>query len=454
MQKLIAKYGLAAHLALLAVAPQFFSLAATIWLAALSACWLFLEPSRVGDESLSAARLRVLKAVALDPLFWIMLLLAVVAAIRMANGGVGPWYDAENEVWAMRGASVEFLPGSVDGCGRMEFAACLALLVVLQGCRHALGRAARSAFLLVFSALSGVAAVALCIEAAVGNAAVLSAMECSFFNPSYSGVYFGIALLAGISAFSLGLQRGWYRSLFLYVFGVAGNAAGMFAFLPPVMALVFAFAALLLIVYCAAWNFVVSHPGESLVFIIGTIGLLLASAALTMTALPSELVSLKLAPFAGEEGFLPESFFSVHSLLSRLSLDIWKEHPWLGLGVGSFADGVRFIASPEDLAAIPPLQKAPFGIHWMVLAERGSIGAFLLLAPMAVLLASYVRLAVGGVVAREFPTPPCFAGLLVLAAVVLESLSGVSLLAPGTMTVFMFMLAVSASSFAKVKRNV
>lgn len=454
MQKLIAKYGLAAHLAFLAVAPQFFSLSTTVWLAALGACWLFLEPSRVGDESLSAARSRVLKAVMLDPLFWIMLLLTVVAAIRMANVGVGPWYDAENEVWVMRGASVESLPGCVDGCGRMEFAACLVLLVVLQGCRHALGRAARSAFLLGFSALSGVAAVALCVEAAVGNAEVLSEMDCSFSSPAYSGVYFGIALLAGISAFSLGMQRGWYRSLFLYVFGVAGNAAGMFAFLPSAVALVFASAALLLVIYCAAWNFVVSHPGESLVFLVGTIGFLLAAAALAMASVPSGLITSKLAPLVGDADFLPKDFFSVQDLFSRLSLGIWKEHPWLGLGAGSFADGVRFIASPEDLAAIPPMQKAPFGIHWMVLAERGSIGAFLLLAPLTALLVSYVRRAVGGVAAMEFPSPPCLAGLLVLVAAVLESLAGVSLLAPGTMVAFMLMLSVSASSFAKVKRDV
>ena len=131
MQKLIAKYGLAAHLALLAVAPQFFSLSAAVWLAALTACWLFLEPSRLGQESLSAARQRVLRSVLSDPLFWIMMLLTLVAAVRMANGGVGQWYDAESGEWVMRGAAVGSLPGSVDGGGRMEFAACLVITVVL-----------------------------------------------------------------------------------------------------------------------------------------------------------------------------------------------------------------------------------------------------------------------------------------------------------------------------------
>ena len=131
---------------------------------------------------------------------------------------------------------------------------------------------------------------------------------------------------------------------------------------------------------------------------------------------------------------------------------MWRAHPWLGAGLGSFADGVRFIATPEDLAAIPAQQRAPFGLHWLVLAERGSIGAFLILAPLAVLAASYVRRAVSGV-AAGFPPPSCFAGLLVLPVAALESLAGVSLLAPGAITAFMLLFSVAASSFAKVKSN-
>ena len=177
------------------------------------------------------------------------------------------------------------------------------------------------------------------------------------------------------------------------------------------------------------------------------------AAGLVLAAVPSGGIAPKLAPFFGEAGFLPKDFFPVHDLLSRLSLDMWSVHPWLGAGLGSFADGVRFIASSEDLAAIPAQQSAPFGLHWLVLAERGSIGAFLILAPLAVLAASYVRRAVSGV-AAGFPPPSCFAGFLVLPAAVLESLAGVSLLAPGAMTAFMLLFSVAASSFAKVKSNV
>ena len=56
--------------------------------------------------------------------------------------------------------------------------------------------------------------------------------------------------------------------------------------------------------------------------------------------------------------------------------------------------------------------------------------------------------------AAGFPPPSCFAGFLVLPAAVLESLAGVSLLAPGAMTAFMLLFSVAASSFAKVKSNV
>ena len=67
MHQFLAKYGLAAHLALLAVAPLFLfpfsaesSVAVTLlWLTLLAVVWCFLVPSVRGGERLYDARLRV-----------------------------------------------------------------------------------------------------------------------------------------------------------------------------------------------------------------------------------------------------------------------------------------------------------------------------------------------------------------------------------------------------------
>ena len=81
MQKLISKYGLAAHLALLAVAPLFLfpflpgeSVATVeLWLSGFTLVWLLMEPSRRNEEMLHDARMRVAGDIARDPLFWALL---------------------------------------------------------------------------------------------------------------------------------------------------------------------------------------------------------------------------------------------------------------------------------------------------------------------------------------------------------------------------------------------
>ena len=87
MQKLIGKYGLAAHLALVVVAPLFFTPTAVLWLSALAVVWFFLEPSRIGFEQLHDARRRILSSLWKDAVFWVFLALTVIAGIRFANGG-------------------------------------------------------------------------------------------------------------------------------------------------------------------------------------------------------------------------------------------------------------------------------------------------------------------------------------------------------------------------------
>ena len=139
MHKAISKYGLAAHLALLAVAPLFlfpfcgdaWTARVVLWLALLAAAWTALEPSRRADETLHDARFRVASSVARDPLFWLSLLLVLIVAIRWLNGGVAMEYDAEIRAWGLTEATVPFLPGGVTGSGYLPFAAAVGAAVLM-----------------------------------------------------------------------------------------------------------------------------------------------------------------------------------------------------------------------------------------------------------------------------------------------------------------------------------
>ena len=99
--RLITKYGLATHLALLASLPPallpFLSerhLGLTIfWLSALAGLWILLEPSILAGEHLSTARGRVRHDMVRDPLFWFFLAAVVFAGLRWLNSGISMHYD-------------------------------------------------------------------------------------------------------------------------------------------------------------------------------------------------------------------------------------------------------------------------------------------------------------------------------------------------------------------------
>ena len=102
MQKFIAKFGCAAHLAVLTVAPLFLfpfvereMLAVVmLWLSLPAALWAILEPSVRGGEHLHNARRRVLRGMLRDPLLWALLVVVVITGVRAVNVGIALAYDA------------------------------------------------------------------------------------------------------------------------------------------------------------------------------------------------------------------------------------------------------------------------------------------------------------------------------------------------------------------------
>ena len=96
MQKFIAKYGLAAHLAILAVAPllrlpfcgERVVAAVLLWLSLLTGLWMLLGPSVRGGERLHDARHRVAFALLSDPLSWVLLGGIVFSGFRALNTGI------------------------------------------------------------------------------------------------------------------------------------------------------------------------------------------------------------------------------------------------------------------------------------------------------------------------------------------------------------------------------
>ena len=451
MQKLITKYGLAAHLAITAVAPLVLSPIASLWLAAIAAVWVVMEPSRIADEMLHDARRRVSSSVLRDPLFWVLVGLVIVSGIRALNSGIAMSYDAETSRWFLSAPPVSIMPASVEGTGLPLFSLAVVALPVLIGCRHALGKSARYAFLLVASALSGLGAVVMALMLRENVPEVVLLAKCPITEPSYVGSAFGVYLAASALALEAAFERRWLKAMPLAALAVLGNAVGLFLFAPSIVAAMFAVATLVVFLY--AFAYVRIKLGDSTEFkylVVFGISLVMG-AMLVMSIAPKSLLDGRIEPFTTGM-FLPENFAAIRDALSSISSNVWKDGPWLGSGLGTFQYDLRFSASPSDWAVVTPLQKAPLNGYWLLLVERGVIGAFFLAVPIVLMLVTYLRRLVGGVTAA-FPHPLCWLGLVLVAAAGVETLGDASFLAPGAALAIAAVFSLSANAFPKEKRK-
>ena len=459
MQKLIAKYGLAAHLAILAVAPLFlFPFCATgtvawvlVWLTLPTALWTVLEPSLRGGEHLHDARRRVVKAVFRDPLFWASLVLVVFTGFRALNGGIALSYDAEASVWCVSPPVFPILPGVVGSAGDLSFAVALACVVLLQACRHSLGRSARMAFLLLVSFLSGLAALVTLVSLHEGTAGALALLPSDGGTAhSFIALTFGLQLIGGVVALIAIAEYRWSFSFFLLLPAIGGNAAGLFAFAPAYLSAAFAVAVVLTLSYAILFSMLKFSSSDGLkLMVIGGIALTFGG-LLAAVALPRAVMDERLAAFMNL-AFFPERFWEIRGMLSAVAFKSWISHIWIGTGIDSFPLDFRFAAQDADWAALPRGATAVSNGWWLLLAERGLVGAVFFVLPFGFLLFTYGRRLVGGVKARVLPHPICLIAPVVLALFVATGFVDCSPLRAEVLMAMCAYLAVSAAAFPRVR---
>ena len=462
MQKLISKYGLAAHLALLAVAPLFLfpfcgawqTGIALVWLSLICGFWLFLEPSRRNGEMLHQARVRVAGAVFADPLFWLFLVIAAFAAARWANGGVALAYDAGEGRWFVARPSVAWLPGHVKGEGFLQFAVVLSLTVVVEGCRHALGKSARISFLFLSSLMAGVAAIAASWAMRVGVQGASEAMELSLFlSPSFAGCAFGLHTLGGIVALAGLFECKWNKFLLLFAFAVGASASGLFYFAPVPVTLAFAVAALVLIVGSSVYLGMSLRSPDVLKFVVALFMAALVPVLLAVCIVPQEVTDARLAFFRGEGLLFPEWFAAARARLAEIARNAWRGHLWLGSGIGAFPIDVRFAATEEDwLVWTAGVPRSALNGWWQLLAERGIFGVLAIAVPLCFMLYTFVRRLIAAI-GRHVFLPLCALGFAAAAVVAAETFVDASLLRPETLLALGSFMALSASAFPRPRRR-
>lgn len=459
MQKLVAKYGAAAHLAILAVAPLFLfafwgdATQATVllWLSALAFVWVVLEPSVRNRESLHDARRRVVSEISHDSLFWVSLLLVIFTGVRALNGGIGLAYDAEIAKWYVAEARLPFFPGSVGSSGYLPFSTAVAVLVLLQGCRHALGRSARMSFLLVSSSLAGLASVVAITLLPFGNVRVAEAASGFTKAYSYVGVTFGLHLLSATVATFAVFERKWNSLVVLSFVAVGGTAAGAFVFSPTLFGSAFGIALVLVFIYSFAYACRALEGSGNFKFLV-VFGMALTMGGLYVTALiPQQMMQERLTPYLAQSLF-GDKFFDIRNVLSAAAFKAWIQHLWIGTGIASYHLDFKFFAQPSDWALVKHGVIAVSNGWWMVLAERGIVGLVALLVPCGFLLFTYVRRAILGIRAYELPHPACLLGPLPLVLLAASGSVDCSFLRTDVLMMAGALMAVAAKGFRKERR--
>ena len=454
MQKLIAKYGLAAHLAILAVAPLFLfpffddgvSAVVTLWLSLPAIVWVFMQPSVRRGEMLHDARQRVFSSVCKDSLFWVLVAAVAFCGLRALNSGVALVYDAESLKWIISAPAFPLLPASSGDAGFFPFAGSVACLVLVVGCRHALGRSARQAYFLLSSALAGTAAALALFMANLGNAAASDAMKCPYASLSFVGVAFAVHCMSGLVAVVSAVENKWNRVVPVLVLSAGFTAAGAFAFAPAYVSGIFLVAWVAVFGYAFFYAFyVLRSASEFKMLVLVSVSILSGWVLVSMTA-PGSFIASRAAAFA-DRVFFADWYESARSAVTALSLKAWMASPWTGTGVGSFGLDIRFNATPADWAAIPRgMAASPLG--WMLLiTERGIAGAAMMALPLVLMTVTYVVRFVGWLFSRRAPRPGCWTAPAVVLAVVATGFFDCSYLRVDVLMAVSAVLALSPSAF-------
>ncbi len=469
LQKFLSKYGLATHLALLAAAPLALTpfLAATtlasvvLWLSALAVVWLLVEPSiRVG-EHLSLARRRVRREIVRDPFFWFLVLVFFFALFRFLNSGIELRYDPEQTLWLVGAPKFGGGPASVGRSGFLPFAVLIAILVVSMGLRHGVGLKARIAFGVsgaLFSGVGGLVAVA-CACAQLKPFA--DWMQVGFGAVPFWASSFGVWLVLGLASGVQAETLPWRMARLPYVVGIAGNAAVLVFFAPPILAAGWLFFAFLVLsfslVYLARTSSVGAVARNLSLALFGFV----LPVFLVMMFMPESIRATKFNGFDWALAF-PESYKEASAALSRISRQIWMSHPWFGVGTDAFGLHLPFLAEKADWDLVPVQPKFALNGYWTILAERGIVGCVLPVVGLGMLLFTYfARLSRAFLYLRHqdevdifpFAVPPvAWCAVFIVLLVSVEALVSPIFLVDTLFLTVLVPLALAAAAFPKAKK--
>lgn len=395
----LAKFGVALHVALMVLwaswarggsAPAYFW--ALPWLSLGLLEVMLLLPLRQRGETVYEALVRMLKNIAMDPIFYVGILLLGFLFIQWQNGPLELEYDSTDLVWKYSDPKWENMPFCVNqGEAGQVLIWFSAVLTVLLAVRHFIGPKAKM-LLLHILVWNGVLLSFLGFLQLITSPDMLfwyRPMKVFFFAtfgyPNHAGSFFLLVSAINMGLFIHALSGEDEENSYPWHLGVAliFNLAAVYASLCRA-AIVLASALFLFFIVYGFFYLRRRIAGGIIVkmlavFVI-TIGFVVARAAMPNSDFAREVKTINL-----------ESMSSVYGgdreILADAALRIWKDHPWTGVGGWGFRRYVGLYIGEEQWDLLQEHGKA--NVHHDILqflCEHGAIGGGLMIALAVVLL--------------------------------------------------------------------
>lgn len=439
---LLTKYWVLAHLLVtagtlcFAPEPRAFQ---GLWCAcSLLAMAMALPPVRRG-ETFWLARQRVDGSLRADIVLWSGLLALIWVGVALLNGPRALAYSAELKRWVYAAAPMAFLPSSVAlGAGTGFWTGLLGGLSGAVVLRCVLPRSQRLVALLGLGALTGVLALGGVVAAAAAGAAPAWAWLGGAFD---AGVLWFLLLCVCLGVVLESFLEGHWKTLVWALALALANGIGVVAFAPvQVLAMGSVAAAVYLCVVVVAVRGSGRYPR---IMWYGVLALpVLFGAGLGLALGPARSLWM---PEAWAAQF--EAFFTQWSFRADLALQVWRSEPMLGVGPEGMGHFARFFVKGSRAWTL--WRAAGSGVpcdFLRLLAERGMMGALLLLLPGAAMfgkcLMQWVEFRQSGRRHYSLRYIFVFAGAAVgVLGVLLASLVGTPLHTPAVLCVFVMVCA-------------
>lgn len=401
MISLLLRYGVAVHVALLAIysawarggsAPAFFW--AIPWLALGIVEMIFLLPPQRNGESLRAATRRAGRAIVRDPVFYVGLALVAFLALQWLNGPRELFYNAATALWEYTDPPWPGLPFCVvrEEASQVLYWA-LGVVAILLAVRHGMRLESKRWLLRVLVFNGALLAAFGLLQMATGTDKVFWIRPISVFffatfgYPNHASAYFTLltAINIGLLLESLGHEepREQARGSWLLVALVLNLLGVVFAMGRAGIVLTGGILVVAL-VYGAIYLAGRVTPAGKVRLGVAFAGLILFGALIVVAKpdnpLLAEIRSIDLLR-------LHEQLQGDRAELAGAALQIWDDYPWAGTGGWGFRRFVALYMGPEKYEYLKAAGRA--NVHndtIQYLCEHGAIGLSLIVGLIFILI--------------------------------------------------------------------